>query len=586
MIAIPSLPEHALLPSLGWVFLHFLWQGTLALAAVGLTFRLAVRASSQARQTILRLALAASLLAALVTFLLIYPVSPAAAGGNAALSVLGVCWLVGAAGMGVILLVQVLVAQLCPIVGARAAPSAFQQRVAHMAGQLGVKRPPPLLESTLVNVPATVGCWRPVILAPRLLLYSLPERKLDAVLAHELAHIRRRDFVAACLESVVEALFFFHPVVWWMSRMIRAEGECCCDSMAADVLGDRRFYAETLYTLGLVSSAGPAIAVPANAGGLKWRIERVLGASATERVALWTAPALAGGALLVALLLAAAASAIAVGDRPATPEVLQHLDTPDLLYDPPHDFALKPHGRIAFRSEIRFTDCYQEFELNPVSMGTAVIQIVPETEGFQPFLSAHWPCLHLPEHSDGDLNSGRGGRPWRRIACEHGPPGDWLRFRVHGRHREEKIIMATEIATYTAVVWQPLAHNDIDPNVIGPEASPVLLDDAGCGELGLPRGKDPPPAIDYPTDIDVFQVRCRFPYALAITVDGTPGQLHPYLRVYDDCGVLLLTAPDRRQPVVHTTVHPAEDCTRLYFAVSAYDHSATGVYSVRVTESP
>jgi beta-lactamase regulating signal transducer with metallopeptidase domain len=84
-----------------------------------------------------------------------------------------------------------------------------------------------LLVSPLVEVPTVVGWLRPVILAPVGALTGLSPDHVEALLAHELAHIRRCDYLVNMLQSVAEALLFYHPAVWWISGEIRAERELC-----------------------------------------------------------------------------------------------------------------------------------------------------------------------------------------------------------------------------------------------------------------------------------------------------------------------------------------------------------------------
>ena len=92
-----------------------------------------------------------------------------------------------------------------------------------------------LLVSALVQVPTVVGWLRPVVLVPVGALGGLPAEHLEALLLHELAHIRRHDYLVNMLQSVAEALLFYHPAVWWVSGHIRAERELCCDDVAVSV---------------------------------------------------------------------------------------------------------------------------------------------------------------------------------------------------------------------------------------------------------------------------------------------------------------------------------------------------------------
>ena len=101
----------------------------------------------------------------------------------------------------------------------------------------------------MVRVPTIVGCLRPVILLPASVVTGLPASHLDAVLAHELAHVRRHDYLVNVLQSLVETLLFYHPAVWWCSRQIRIEREHCCDDLVVEACGDRVVYAHALAQL-------------------------------------------------------------------------------------------------------------------------------------------------------------------------------------------------------------------------------------------------------------------------------------------------------------------------------------------------
>ena len=121
--------------------------------------------------------------------------------------------------------------------------------VSRLKEQLGLQRTVRVLQSTLVNSPIVVGCYRSVILLPTSLLTALPASQLESILAHELAHVRRFDYLINLLQTGVETLFFYHPAVWWMSRRMRIERENCCDDVVIGVLGDRVQYGRALLAI-------------------------------------------------------------------------------------------------------------------------------------------------------------------------------------------------------------------------------------------------------------------------------------------------------------------------------------------------
>jgi HEAT repeat protein len=123
-----------------------------------------------------------------------------------------------------------------------------------------------------------IGWLHPVILLPASALTGLTPQQLEAIIAHELAHIRRHDYLINLLQALIEALLFYHPAVWWVSRQIRQEREHCCDDLAVTVCGDARAYARALLEMEQLRAAGPHLAMAANGGSLLPRIQRLVGA--------------------------------------------------------------------------------------------------------------------------------------------------------------------------------------------------------------------------------------------------------------------------------------------------------------------
>ncbi|MGH9939958.1 MAG: HEAT repeat domain-containing protein, partial [Blastocatellia bacterium] len=162
--------------------------------------------------------------------------------------------------------------------GARSLEEKWRQALHQLCRQLRVTRPVRLLESALVQVPMVIGWLRPVILLPVGALTGLPPRQLEAIIAHELAHIRRHDYLINLLQAVIETLLFYHPAVWWVSRRIRQEREHCCDDLAVAVCGDALTYARALLEMEQLRAAGPQLALAANGGLLMNRIQRLVGA--------------------------------------------------------------------------------------------------------------------------------------------------------------------------------------------------------------------------------------------------------------------------------------------------------------------
>jgi uncharacterized protein (TIGR03435 family) len=184
----------------------------------------------------------------------------------------------------------------------RPAPPEWQQVLGRLAARVGLCRPVRLLVSALVQVPTVVGWLRPVVLVPVGALSGLPPEHLEALLAHELAHIRRHDYLVNILQSVAEALLFYHPAVWWVSGHLRFERELCCDDVAVSVTGDALTYARALAEWESCRPDRLQAALAVNGGSLAGRIARLLGHSRPP-----AHTGLGSGVVAVAILLVIAA---------------------------------------------------------------------------------------------------------------------------------------------------------------------------------------------------------------------------------------------------------------------------------------
>ena len=143
------------------------------------------------------------------------------------------------------------------------------------------------------------------------LLAGLPTAQVEAILAHELAHIRRQDYIVNLVQTFVEGLLFYHPAVWWISHVIRTERENCCDDVAVAVSGDARQYAAALAALEQNRFTARELALAATGGSLVNRIRRIL--ESPERSRVGFAPL----ASAIALTLATAAGLAAWQTTPA-----------------------------------------------------------------------------------------------------------------------------------------------------------------------------------------------------------------------------------------------------------------------------
>jgi beta-lactamase regulating signal transducer with metallopeptidase domain len=224
-----------------------------------------------------------------------------------------------------------------------AAEPAVLAMVEGLARRIRVTRPVRVLISALADGPSVVGWIRPVLLLPAATVLGLSAEQLEAVLAHELAHIRRYDYLINIVQMLIETLFFYHPAVWWISRRIREERELCCDDIAVRTCGDAVCYARALAALERMRVVEPSrifnAALGAKDGPLMYRIERLLGVARREPV-----PSRLPGMVAICLGLACLAPAMnpAKAQAPPVPLVVAPTNAPEA---PPIE-APKPAPRL------------------------------------------------------------------------------------------------------------------------------------------------------------------------------------------------------------------------------------------------
>ncbi len=158
----------------------------------------------------------------------------------------------------------------------RPADPRWQQRLQAMAHTLGIGRAVRLGLVDDVSGPVTAGWWRPVVLLPAALITRMPPDLLEALLAHELAHIKRHDYLVNLIQSGIEIVLFYHPTVWWLSNRIRVEREQIADDLAASMLGEPRRLALALTELDQFQFTTPRLAHAAHGGHLMSRIKRLI----------------------------------------------------------------------------------------------------------------------------------------------------------------------------------------------------------------------------------------------------------------------------------------------------------------------
>ena len=350
MSAIENLLRQPAAQVIGWALLHFLWQGALvggltAMALAGLR-----RSAADIRYVVSTIALSLMLTLPAVTVAQLWrspaatpaasssepggmapvagaatapaglPTTTGAVTDNSAagaargrslniepwLPAFVLAWVCGVVILSLRLMSGWLWVQRMKSHGVTPASPFWEQLAVRLSRRLHITRRVRLLESTVVDVPTVIGWMKPVVLLPASALAGLSPHQLEAILAHELAHIRRHDYLVNLLQTLVETLLFYHPAVWWLSRRIRAERENCCDDLAVSLSGDAYTYAKALADLEALRGSGASLVIAANGGSLVHRVRRLLGAPTHAG----RAPGWLAGSVSVLVMLGIAAGAV------------------------------------------------------------------------------------------------------------------------------------------------------------------------------------------------------------------------------------------------------------------------------------
>lgn len=323
--------------ALGWALIHSLWQCLAVGAMAWIGLRMLRSRGSQTRYLLGCGALLMMLTLPVATFLLLWtPLSLGAQGQEGGeltlllirssavpatspltplLPWLIAAWTAGVAVMSLRLAGGWLWMQRLRWLDAVPVEAHWQRCLGELVQRLAIKRPVRMMKSLAVEVPMVLGWLRPLILVPAAIFTAMEPQALEAILAHELAHVRRHDYLVNLLQSVVEVLLFFHPAVWWLSAQVRAERENCCDDIAVSLCGDPLLYARALAALEEIRptlESNPSLALAATGGTLMNRIRRILAPK------LPPSPAARAG-LLAALAVSMLGAASTLGFRQQDP---------------------------------------------------------------------------------------------------------------------------------------------------------------------------------------------------------------------------------------------------------------------------
>ena len=300
------------LTSLALTLLHFLWQGLLVATVLKSALLIFNHNKAQLRYALSALAMLTNLLLPIITFFIIYRTELSSASTNvtslalsefiqelkqpdalfsykeltqslpALLPYISILWLATITLLAVKLLIEIATVNKLPQQGSIAPGDKLQARFNELAKQIGLKITPRLLISLKVEVPMAIGWLKPVVLLPASMISGLNSAQLEMLILHELAHIRRHDYLVNFLQTLVEILLFFHPAVLWVSKQMRNEREYCSDDIAVQHCGDAIAYAHTLAdTASLCTKTHnhtiPDMAMAASGGDLKQRVIRLVG---------------------------------------------------------------------------------------------------------------------------------------------------------------------------------------------------------------------------------------------------------------------------------------------------------------------
>jgi GWxTD domain-containing protein len=494
--------------TVGWTLFHSLWEG--GIVALFLAVALSVLRSSRARYAIACLAMLAVLASFCYTFAYLLPqghdsltkiASPAPYGESGRLQYpprlpakfhaaellpwLTPFWIAGVILFHLHTLASWLAARRLRHRGVCYAADPWQQRLTQLRDRVRLSTPVALLESSLARVPFVVGYLRPVILVPVGLLACMPALQIEAILLHELAHVRRRDYLVNLMQTVVEGFLFYHPAVWWISGVIRTERENCCDDLVVAVSGDAREYAAALATLEQNRWAADSAVLASTGGNLMKRIRRLLYPLEAPRTVL--SPVLSAIILTITAALVLTAWQDKPQDNPA-PTPYQKWLTEDVVY------IITPQERTDFT--LLSTDKEREDFIEQFWLRRDPTPGTVENE----FKEEHYRRIgYANNHFEGKNIAG-----WKsdrgRIYIIYGPPDEIESHPKGGTYKRPPAEGGGEVQTYPFEQWRYHLIKDVGTNVIIEFVDPTrsgeyhMTSESNKDEKVIPPGevRDPP----------------------------------------------------------------------------------------------
>jgi len=296
-----------LIYSIALTLIHFLWQGVLIALALKTVLIFTSNKKSQLRYAFSSAAMVLNLILPIITFFIIYKpgylqLTQKLSHGSITgfqftqstskqsewyanlveyLPYLTIVWLCVISVLSLKLLIELYSVNQLPKHNTLAPDNGLLDRFKALSHQVGVQKVPRLLLSLNATVPMAIGWIKPIVLIPVGMLTGLTPAQLDMLLLHELAHIRRYDYIVNFVQSIVEIILFFHPCVLWVSNQMRNEREYCSDDIAVKHCGNPIAYAHTLADTASLCNKHrkhsiPKMAMAASGGDLTQRVLRLV----------------------------------------------------------------------------------------------------------------------------------------------------------------------------------------------------------------------------------------------------------------------------------------------------------------------
>jgi len=334
------IPE-SVISALGWTLVHSVWQGVVLAIFAFAGFFILSKKSATARYNLGIILLGLQVIFSAATYFYYYLTTPVrssqplttsltavarswqASSYNLSISAkvqiwlnshlfeLVVCWLIGTGLLMLRFAGAWIYTEYLRSKASIVMDKEWRTRFGTLTAKMNISQSVEFRQTTKILTPMVIGAFRPAVLIPFGLLTGFSTSQIEAILAHELAHIRRNDYLVNLLQSLIEVVFFFHPALWWISERVRTEREHCCDDIALTICGDKMVLANALVKVAEWQSAPElAMAFASKKPLLLNRIRRVLGVATKPSRPFANVPA-----MFLAVCMIAGVSFYAVGQQ-------------------------------------------------------------------------------------------------------------------------------------------------------------------------------------------------------------------------------------------------------------------------------